>query len=73
MGWQGADRGGDHGAGNSASAGSGPFARDPRLSGFAHGGEWDSWPPSASLAVLFEAASGPDWRCPQARHDELLG
>ncbi len=77
MGWQGEDRdaggGADHGAPDSAFSGAAPFARDPRLSGFAHGGEWDSCPPSASLAVVLEAACGPEWRCPEARHDELLG
>ena len=73
MGWQDAGRGADHGAGDPACSGASPFARDPRLSGFAHGGDWDGCPPSASLAVVLEAASGPEWRCPEARHDEMLG
>jgi hypothetical protein len=47
--------------------------RDPRLSGFAGGGEWDSCPPSAALAAEAEAASGPGWRCPGASRDEMVG
>jgi hypothetical protein len=48
-------------------------ARDPRLSGFAQGGEWDTRQPSAALAVALDAASGAGWRCPGATRDELLG
>ena len=54
-----------------ASPGGGP--RDPRLAGFAKGGEWDACPPSAALAAALEAASGPEWRCPGASRDELVG
>src|ERR1700742_543785 len=68
MGWQ---TGTGHGTGEEP-AGSLP-ARDPRLPGFAHGGEWDARPPSAGLAAALEAVSGPDWRCPGATRDELLG
>ena len=47
--------------------------RDPHLAGFAKGGEWDACPPSASLALALEAASGPEWRCHGASRDELFG
>ena len=46
---------------------------DPRLAGFAKGGEWDACPPSAALAAALEAASGPGWRCPGASREEMLG
>jgi Domain of unknown function (DUF222) len=48
-------------------------ARDPRLSGFVKDGEWDACRPSAALAVVMEAASGAEWRCPGATRDEMLG
>jgi Domain of unknown function (DUF222) len=51
----------------------GPPARDPRLSGFAQDGEWDACPPSSALATALEAASGPEWRCPGASRDEMIG
>jgi hypothetical protein len=47
--------------------------RDPRLPGFAAGGEWDTARPSAALAVALETASGAGWRCPGATRDEMLG
>jgi hypothetical protein len=47
--------------------------RDPRLSGFAADGEWDTARPSAALAVALEIASGVGWRCPGATGDEMLG
>ncbi|HEY3883228.1 MAG TPA: DUF222 domain-containing protein [Trebonia sp.] len=47
--------------------------RDPRLPGFAEGGDWDASLPSAALAAALESASGPGWRCHGAEHDELLG
>jgi len=47
--------------------------RDPRLRGFAKGGDWDTCPPSAALATALESASGPGWRCPGAISDEMLG
>ena len=43
------------------------------LAGFASGGAWDRCPPSAVLAAVTEAVSGPDWRCPGASDDELAG
>jgi hypothetical protein len=49
------------------------LGRDSRLAGFAAGGEWDACPPSASLALALEAASGPGWRCPGATRDEMFG
>ena len=63
MGWHSADYGPEES----------PLAGDLRLPGFAHGGEWDTCAPSATLAVVLEAASGPEWRCPGAGHDERLG
>ena len=68
MGWQ---RGQDDDRG--ADPGPARDPRDPRLAGFAKGGEWDVCPPSAELAAALEDASGPEWRCPGASHDELLG
>jgi Domain of unknown function (DUF222) len=47
--------------------------RDAHLAGFAKGGEWDTCPPSAALAVALEAASGPGWRCPGASREEMFG
>jgi hypothetical protein len=47
--------------------------RDAHLAGFAKGGEWDACPPSASLAVALEAASGPGWRCAGASREEMFG
>jgi Domain of unknown function (DUF222) len=68
MGWQ---PGAGHGTGG--EPGSPLPGRDPRLPGFAHGGEWDTCLPSAGLAAALEAVSGPGWRCPDASRDELLG
>jgi hypothetical protein len=47
--------------------------RDAPLAGFAKGGEWDTCPPSASLAVALEAASGPGWRCAGASQEQMFG
>jgi hypothetical protein len=47
--------------------------RDPRLEGFALGGEWDTCPPSAAMATAMEGASGPEWRCAGASRDEMVG
>jgi len=47
--------------------------RDPRLSVFAHDGEWDGCRPSATAAAVLEDVSGPEWRCPGASRDEMLG
>ncbi len=64
-----------HGDGQGAAPGSdlGPPERDSHLSGFASGGEWDACPPSASLALALECASGPEWRCAGASRDEMFG
>jgi hypothetical protein len=48
-------------------------ARDPRLAWFAKDGEWDASRPSAALAAALESASSPEWRCPGATRDEMLG
>lgn len=58
--------------GSHGGAGEAPSA-DPRLPGFASGGEWDACRPSAGLAAAVEAASGPEWRCPGATRDEMVG
>jgi Domain of unknown function (DUF222) len=47
--------------------------RDPRLPGFAKDGEWDVCRPSAALVTALEGVSGPEWHCPGATRDELLG
>jgi len=47
--------------------------RDPRLAGFAEDGPFDTCPPSAALAAVVEALSGPEQRCPDATDEELLG
>src|SRR5689334_13393212 len=47
--------------------------RDRGAAGFAEGGVWDLCPPSAALAAAAEEASGPEWRCPGASDDELMG
>jgi hypothetical protein len=43
------------------------------VAGFGDGGEWDGRPPSAALAAAAEAVSGPEWRCPGATDDQLVG
>jgi Domain of unknown function (DUF222) len=53
--------------------GSGLPSRDERLAGFAPGGDWDTCQPSAALAAVLEDASGGEWRCPGATHEELIG
>src|SRR6185437_13965622 len=55
------------------ACGPGSPPRDERLAGFAPGGEWDTCPPSTSLAAALEGASGEDWRCAGASHEELVG
>ncbi len=64
------------GAGCSPSAGAqgDPAAvRDQRLAGFVRGGEWDRFLPGPELARVPAAAGGPEWRCPGAEPDELIG
>jgi hypothetical protein len=36
-------------------------------------GSWDTCPPSAELTAVLAAVSGPEWRCPSASTDELIG
>jgi hypothetical protein len=64
--------GAGHGAGAESRRESSPPASPP-LAGFADGGEWDACPPSAGLAAATAAASGPEWRCPGATDDQLVG
>ena len=58
--------------GRGASAGA-PAGCDHHLSGFVKDGQWDTCPPSAALAGALEAASGPEWRCPGATRDQMVG
>jgi Domain of unknown function (DUF222) len=59
------------GRGGGDARGSRP--RDPRLAGFASGGKWNAAAPSAALALILAAVSGPETRCAGANRDELLG
>ena len=52
----------DHDQG--AEPGRGEGLRDPRLAGFARGGEWDRRAPGPVLASVLAEACGPQWRCP---------
>src|SRR5450756_928199 len=61
----------DHDQGAEPGRGEGP--RDPRLAGFAHGGEWDRRAPGPELVSVLAEACGPEWRCPGAEPDELVG
>ena len=61
----------DHGQG--AEPGRGEGLRDPRLAGFARGGEWDRRAPGPVLASVLAEACGPQWRCPGAEPGELVG
>lgn len=54
-------------------AGLGEALRDERLSGFTRGGEWDGCLPGPELAAVSAAVAGPEWRCPGAEPDELIG
>jgi hypothetical protein len=48
-------------------------ARDERLSGFARGGELNGCLPGPELAAVLAEVAGPQWRCPGAEPDELIG
>jgi Domain of unknown function (DUF222) len=69
----GSPEGADGGLGASAPSTGLPSAHSPSPRGFADGGEWDTCPPSASLAAALQAVSGREWRCPVADHDQLFG
>jgi hypothetical protein len=69
---------GGAGASGASGAAGGPVpeggpVRDERLSGFAEGGEWDACLPGPELASVLSAVGGPEWRCPAAEPDELIG
>jgi hypothetical protein len=66
-------RGPDLPEGRGPGLGTAASERDGHLAGFGNGGAWDTCPPSGSLALALEAASGPEGRCPGASHDELFG
>ena len=51
----------------------GGTSRDEPLSGFTPGGQWDQCPPGPELAAVLAAVGGPEWRCPGAEPDELIG
>ena len=73
MGWR---DGTEDGTGDAPGPGPGrwrPPRRDPLLAGFVKGGDWDRFPPSPDLALALAEASGKDYCCPGARHDELIG
>jgi hypothetical protein len=53
------------------SAAAGP--RDERLAGFTRDAEWDRCAPGPELAAVLAAVGGPEWRCPGAEPDELIG
>src|SRR5579872_2753839 len=55
------------------TAAQGGTSRDERLSGFAPGAQWDQCPPGPELAAVLAAVGGPEWRCPGAEPDELIG
>ena len=69
MGWR---PGSDRGAGDEPGSDRGRLT-GPVPAGAGPGAEWDAFPPSAALAAAVEAASGPEWRCPGAADDELVG
>ncbi|HEX3512572.1 MAG TPA: DUF222 domain-containing protein, partial [Trebonia sp.] len=79
MGWQPGEGRGTGGPGEPVpgpgwpDSHSGPAPRDERLSGFMRGGEWDACPPGPELAAVLTAVAGPQWRCPGAEPDELIG
>ena len=78
MGWQpeqgsGSGNGPDPGLPGTPDSRGPSWPRDERLAGFAPGGEWDACSPSAALAAAVEGASGEEWRCAGATHDELVG
>src|SRR5579859_2082817 len=62
-----------HGAGAERGRDASSHVPDLPVTGFRDGGEWDSCPPSASLAAATAAAAGPEWRCPGATDDQLVG
>jgi hypothetical protein len=46
---------------------------DERLAGFGRGREWDTLLPGPELAAVASAVAGPEWRCPGAGSEELIG
>jgi hypothetical protein len=73
MGWQPGEGGGTGKQPAPESAAPGGISRDDRLSGFARGAQWDQCPPGPELAAVLAAVAGPEWRCPGAEPDELIG
>ena len=62
---------------DAAAPGNGPEAadgqRDPRLARFVEGNTGDTCLPGPELAATVAELSGPEWRCPGATDDELIG
>ena len=68
MGWQ-PGQGNGTGEEPVPDAPTGPGAH----SGFSLGGEWEACPTGPELAAALAAVAGPEWRCPGAEPDELVG
>lgn len=51
----------------------GDAGHETLLAGFAPGGQWAACAPGPELAAVLAAVSGPEWRCPGAAPDELVG
>ena len=64
---------GPGGSGNSGDGSEPVGGRDPRLAGFAEGGEWDARAPGPELAAVLAGVAGAEWRCSEATDDELDG
>jgi hypothetical protein len=47
--------------------------RNATPSGFSLGGEWEACPTGPELAAALAAVAGPEWRCPGAEPEELIG
>jgi len=79
MGWQPGEGGGAGGqpaprpGAPGDPAARGEATRDERLPGFARGGQWDRCRPGPELAAVLAGVAGPEWRCPGAEPDELIG
>jgi Domain of unknown function (DUF222) len=64
----------DPGLPGGSPGGPGPHReRELRLGDFAKDGAGDTCPPGPDLAVAIAGLSGPDWRCPGATDEELVG
>jgi Domain of unknown function (DUF222) len=64
---------GEPGEPGSSGGSPGEQGRDRRLAGFVRGGEWDRCAPGPELVAVLAQACGPEWRCPGAEPEELIG